>query len=185
MTTKQLLDTEFDFVINADVSICNAIRRTIISGIPNIVIDTVCIKENDSNLCDEMIAHRLGLIPLRKTTLEPITEFKIKLEQIGPKRVYSGDIVFPPGIEAVSSDIIILNLGTDECIKLIGSTEEGTVIDQNHSKFSVSCGTTYKKLSDNSFQFHAETTGSIGAKDALLKAIQIVKEDLIFYKKLI
>jgi len=178
-------DTEFNFMINADVSLCNAIRRTIISGVSSIVIDTVCIKENDSFLCDEMIAHRLGLIPLRKTTSEPTTEFKIKLEEVGPKRVYSRDIIFPSGIEAVNPDIIILNLGIDECIKLTGLTEEGTAIDQNHSKFSVSCGTTYKKISDNLFRFHSETTGSISAKDAVLKAIEILKDELIMYKKML
>ena len=142
------LDTEFEFIINADAAFCNALRRTLISGVATIVIDTVCIKENDSSLSDEMVAHRLGLIPLRKTTTDPTTEFKIKLEQVGPKRVYSRDIIFPDGIMAVSPDIIILNLGTDECIKLIGTTEEGTVLDQNHAKFSVSTGTSYKKLSD-------------------------------------
>ena len=42
-----------------------------------------------------------------------------------------------------------------------------------------------KKLSDTSFHMHIETTGSISAKDALLKAIQILKEDLISYKKLL
>jgi DNA-directed RNA polymerase subunit D len=183
MTSKP--DTEFDFIANIDCAMANALRRTIISGISCIVIDTVCIKENDSQLCDEMIAHRLGLIPLKKTTLDPTTEFKIKLEEVGPKRVYSRDIVFPPGIEAVSPDIIILNLGKDECIKLTGLTEEGTAYDQNHDKFSVSCGTSYKKLSDNSFAFHVETLGNISAKDALLKAIQIIKEELINYKKLI
>ena len=172
-------------MINADASLCNALRRTIISSVPSIVIDTVCIKENDSILCDEMIAHRLGLIPLRKTSDDPATEFKIKLEEVGPKRVYSRDIVFPPGIEAVSPDIIILNLGPGDWIKLTGSTEEGTAFDQAHSKFSVSCGTTYKKLSDNSFLFKVETTGCISAKDALLKSIQILKEELVMYKKLI
>ncbi len=184
MTTKSS-DTEFEFIANIDASMANAIRRTIISGVPSIVIDTVCIKENDSSLCDEMIAHRLGLIPLKKTTTESTTEFKIKLEQVGPKQVYSRDIIFPLGIEAVSPDIIILNLGVDECIKLTGNTEEGTAIDQNHSKFSVSCGTTYKKISDNSFHFKVETVGSIGAKEAFIKAIQIIKEDLTSYKKLL
>ena len=82
--------SEFDIILNnINVSIANALRRVIISQIPTIVIDTVCIKENNSGLCDEMIAHRLGLIPLRKTTQDPTTEFKISLEEVGPKRVYS------------------------------------------------------------------------------------------------
>lgn len=185
MTTCQLPDTEFELIANISVEYANAIRRTIISQISSIVIDTIYIKENDSSICDEMIAHRIGLIPLKKTTLDPTTEFKIKLEQIGPKRVYSRDIIFPSGIEAVSPDIIILNLGHNEIIKLTGTTEEGTPIDQNHSKFSVSCGTTYKKLSDNSFHLKIETTGSISAKDALLKSIEIIKEDIINYKKMV
>jgi DNA-directed RNA polymerase subunit D len=178
-------NNKFEFIANVDSSIANAIRRAIISQVPSIVIDTICIKENDSSISDEMIAHRLGFIPLRKTTTEPITEFKIKLEQIGPKRVYSRDIVFSPGIEPVSPDIIILNLGPDDVIKLTGVTEEGNAFEQNHSKFSVSCGTAYKKLSDESFLFKIETTGSIGAKDAVHKAIQIIKEELIAYKKLV
>lgn len=179
------MDTEFDFIANIDASMANALRRTIISGVSSIVIDTVCIKENDSSLSDEMIAHRLGLIPLKKTTNELITEFTIELDASGPKKVYSKDIKFQSGIEPVSPDIIILNLGENESIKLIGNTEEGNARDQNHSKFSVSCGTSYEKLSDNSFKMHIETTGSINAKDALLAAIKILKDDFIHYKKLL
>lgn len=176
---------ELDIIANIDASLSNAIRRTIISGIPSIAIDSVCIKENDTSLSDEMIVHRLGLIPLKKTTTEPTTEFKIKLEEFGPKRVYSKDIIFSEGIEAVSPDILLLNLGHNDCIKLIGTTEEGTAFDQNHSKFSVSCGTTHEKLGDNLFRLHIETHGGISAKEAVLKSIQILKEELIGYKKLL
>jgi DNA-directed RNA polymerase II subunit RPB3 len=182
----QTSDTEFDFIANIDASMANALRRTIINGLRSIVIDTVTIKENDSNLCDEMIVQRLGLIPLKKTDKDdPTTEYKIKLEEVGPKRVYSRDIVFPPGIEPVSPNTIILNLGPGEWIKLTGVTEEGNAFDKEHAKFSVSCGTAYEKLSDNSFHMHVETTGTISAKDALLKAIQVLKDELVMYKKLI
>src|SRR5690606_15194656 len=112
---------------------------------------------------------------------EPIINFNIELDQTGPKRVYSRDIIFQEGIEPVSQDIILLNLGPNENIKLTGITEEGTAKDNEHSKYSVSCGTTYKKLSDNSFLMHIETTGSIKAKDALIKAIHILKNELIMY----
>ena len=43
----------------------------------------------------------------------------------------------------------------------------------------------YKGLNSHLFHFIVETTGSIDAKDAFLEAIQIIKEHLISYKKLL
>jgi DNA-directed RNA polymerase subunit D len=51
------------------VEMINALRRIILTEIPVMAIDEVIILKNDSPLYDEIIAHRLGMIPL-KTDLE-------------------------------------------------------------------------------------------------------------------
>lgn len=63
-------DTKLVFVVSGiSIEMINAIRRIIISQIPVMAIDEVIILKNDSPLYDEIVAHRLGLIPL-KTNLD-------------------------------------------------------------------------------------------------------------------
>jgi len=54
----------------------NAIRRTIIGEVPTLAVEDIILVENSSPVLDEMVAHRLGLIPL--TT--PIDEFTVASE---------------------------------------------------------------------------------------------------------
>uniref|UniRef100_A0A7S1UHE4 DNA-directed RNA polymerases I and III subunit RPAC1 n=1 Tax=Phaeomonas parva TaxID=124430 RepID=A0A7S1UHE4_9STRA len=53
----------FDFV-GADVSLANALRRIMLAEVPTMAIETVYIWDNSSLLHDEVLAHRLGLVPL-------------------------------------------------------------------------------------------------------------------------
>jgi DNA-directed RNA polymerase I and III subunit RPAC1 len=57
-------DIVFD-LINADVSIANALRRIMIAEVPTVAIETVYFEDNTSIIQDEVLAHRLGLIPLK------------------------------------------------------------------------------------------------------------------------
>ena len=56
-------------VRDADVPLMNALRRIALAEVPCMAIDEVVMIENSSILQDEMIAHRLGLVPL-KTDLD-------------------------------------------------------------------------------------------------------------------
>ncbi|RDE16911.1 MAG: DNA-directed RNA polymerase subunit D [Candidatus Thorarchaeota archaeon] len=47
-----------------DVAFANAIRRTMLTRLPAMAIDEVLVLENTSVMFDEMLAHRMGLIPL-------------------------------------------------------------------------------------------------------------------------
>ncbi|MGQ9719959.1 MAG: DNA-directed RNA polymerase subunit D [Candidatus Jordarchaeum sp.] len=57
---------------NSSVAFTNALRRIILAEVPTMAIDEVIIIENTSALFDEILAHRLGLIPL-KTDLDNYT----------------------------------------------------------------------------------------------------------------
>jgi len=58
------LNLEFD-LIGCQPSIANAIRRLLLSDVPTMAIEKVHIYQNTSILQDEVLAHRLGLIPLK------------------------------------------------------------------------------------------------------------------------
>lgn len=50
--------------IHVDVSFVNALRRILISEIPTVALEHVYMWNNTSIIHDEVLAHRLGLIPL-------------------------------------------------------------------------------------------------------------------------
>lgn len=56
-------DMEFD-MIGIDAAIANAFRRILIAELPTMAIEKVLIANNTSVVQDEVLAHRLGLIPI-------------------------------------------------------------------------------------------------------------------------
>lgn len=63
-------DEYMRFIVSGvDVPFVNALRRIMITEVPTMAIDEIVILENSSILNDEILAHRMGLIPL-KTDLD-------------------------------------------------------------------------------------------------------------------
>ncbi|KAK9470288.1 DNA-directed RNA polymerase [Dipodascopsis tothii] len=86
------MTSTFD-LIGVDASIANAFRRILISEIPTLAIEYVYIQNNTSIIQDEVLAHRLGLIPL-KANPDHMRWFK------------KGD----PNVEPTDYDTVVLNL---------------------------------------------------------------------------
>ena len=65
LSITRLTANECEFTLSrTDTSVANALRRVMLASVPTMAIDLVTIHINDSPLHDEMLAHRLGLIPL-------------------------------------------------------------------------------------------------------------------------
>lgn len=59
---------------NAPIHLVNAVRRAALELVPSMAVDFVVFRTNTSVLHDEIVAHRLGLIPL--TSEEAIRKYK-------------------------------------------------------------------------------------------------------------
>ena len=73
MIEIQILEKTDDFmrfiVRGVNVPFVNALRRIMITEVPTMAIDEIVVLENSSILNDEILAHRMGLIPI-KTDLD-------------------------------------------------------------------------------------------------------------------
>jgi len=117
--------------IHADESLANAIRRSV-AEVPTLAIDEVEIYKNDSPLYDEMLALRLGLVPLRtEKGMTKKTKVDFKLSKTGPCTVYSGDL--EGGAEVVFDKIPIVFLGEGQKLELSATAILGKGLE--HAKY--------------------------------------------------
>lgn len=119
---------KLSFSIDMSVSLANAIRRSVLE-IPVIAIDEAEIVKNDSALYDEIIAHRLGLIPIKAG--KAVKETKFKLKAIGPKIVYSTELKPDVGTE-YKLPIVILD--EEQELEIVANAKLGKGIE--HVKYS-------------------------------------------------
>ena len=99
----------------------NSVRRSVMCHVPCLAVDTVHIYENDSVIFDEMLAHRLGLLPIKTDvkTYKKGDKVKLVLEKDEPGWVTSKDIkCTDPKIEIADKKIPITKLGKDQKIKI-------------------------------------------------------------------
>ncbi|ROT37247.1 DNA-directed RNA polymerases I and III subunit RPAC1 [Sodiomyces alkalinus F11] len=82
-------------LIGADAAIANALRRILISEIPTLAIETVYVYNNTSVIQDEVLCHRLGLIPFTgsKKGIREFLRWRRKAEDGTPGPVYDYNTV--------------------------------------------------------------------------------------------
>ncbi|MGC8686111.1 MAG: DNA-directed RNA polymerase subunit D [Thermoplasmata archaeon] len=171
----ELKDRYIKFEIaGIDYSIANILRRTLINDIPKLAIKNVTFhlgsiqridkdgKEQTYNssspLFNEIIAHRLGLIPL-PTDLNmkfredcshppdqacPLCTVTYTLTKYGPDTVYSGDLI-PIGdlsFAPIEKGIPIVKLNETQALLIDAEAIMGTA--KQHARWQVTSGVSYK-----------------------------------------
>jgi DNA-directed RNA polymerase subunit D len=178
----------------------NALRRTIIGEVPTLAIEDIILVENTSPILDEIVAHRLGLIPL--TT--PVDEFTVASEcdnckgegcqfcsvpltlefeatDDEPVVVYSKDLQSNDDkIKSVSDKIPIAKLAmgqkiTLEAIAMMGRGKE-------HAKWSPAVTCYYRNYPEVQ-QDTSKCTGCGECVDACPKSILEVKKKAVTLKE--
>ena len=130
-------------------AVVNTLRRYAMNYVPTLAIEEVTVKENNSALYDEMVAHRLGLVPL-VTDLKSYTvadeckckgkgcaqcQLVLSLKVKGPATVYSGDIKSKdPKVKAAHDKIPIVKLLKDQEVNVELKAVVGR--GKDHAKFS-------------------------------------------------
>lgn len=174
----------------------NALRRFAISEVPCMAIDEIVIHDNSSVLYDEILAHRLGLIPLTtdlegyilpqdcdcKTSLG-CTKCRVLLvldavatDEV--KTIYSGDLVSEDTrVKPYVDNIPIIKLAPNQKIKLEAYAKLGK--GRHHAKWQpVTISTLTDTDNDSEFHLTLESTGSLPANEILLQATSILNTKL-------
>jgi len=155
----------------ADPMVANALRRTLIADLPKMAIEDVefhlgPIRSEDGKeyesvapLFDEIVAHRLGLIPLptdidlyqRKATCTackgegcPSCTIIYSLNKRGPGMVYSGDLepIGDPKLKPADLRIPIVELGAGQAMLVYATATLGS--GREHAKWQPTTAINYK-----------------------------------------
>lgn len=144
-------------VRNTNLKYINSIRRKMLGQIPSMAIDNVSIYENTSHIINEVIAHRLGLIPIFCFDINKYkliteccdnvfdeicelccveVELNVENNENLPISVLSSDLKFVKTRDnfKIKEGILICNLMPGQNLKLTAYIRKGN--GQIHGKFS-------------------------------------------------
>ncbi len=200
----KLLSKEPDtlrFVLSdASPAFANALRRIMVSEIPVMAIDDVMILENNSVMYDEILAHRLGLVPITTDLTYNLPEecsckselgcekcrasFSLEVEASDPVEVVYSSHLRPenPDVRPVSDRIPIVKLAQGQKLKLEAYARLGR--GKAHAKWQPVSACTYShEPKTRTFSFLVESTGTLPPEKIVLEAARIINAKTLGFEE--
>lgn len=184
--TDETDDTvEFDFE-GGNPAMANALRRTMIGDIPTIAVENVTFTANNSGLFDEIIAHRLGLLPWQFE--EGKYEFRdecdcedgcpnctvhLALQAEGPGAVTADDLSAPADdVAPANPEAKIVDLKEDGELELEAEAVLG--VGKDHAKWQAA-NVSYA-YEDDTFHFTVESVSGIPPREIVTRALDRLED---------
>jgi len=156
----ELKDRKAKFVLtDVTPAFANGLRRAMMADVPKMAIDYVDLYDNTSVLFDEMLALRLGLIPL-KTNLDmyelqsececkgagcALCQVTLTLSAEGPCMVHSSELKSSdPDTVPVDANVPIIELKQGQ--KVVVSCVARLGLSKEHAKYQPVCAAGYKNV---------------------------------------
>jgi DNA-directed RNA polymerase subunit D len=179
---------------DTDLYFVNSLRRVMIAELPKLAIDDVIIYDNTSPLFDEIISHRLGLIPI-PTDLKilefrneckcegkgcPTCTVRYTLSKEGESVVYSGDLQPEHPSFAITDTLIpIVELAKDQ--RVIFEVEAVLGRGRDHAKWQAVIAPRYQM--DTTVTFDKKRINDVKACiEELPKGLVEIKGDKLVLK---
>lgn len=130
-------------------------RQKIMREATTLAVDTVTIYANTSVMFDEMLAHRLTMVPFKSP--DEIEDGTLYLEAVEPGYVMSCSL--KGSIRPVLDDIVIAKLCPGERLKILIHLKRGC--GKVHAKWNPIVTFVYKPAEQGMFDVTIETTGAL------------------------
>ena len=176
-------------------ALVNAIRRKILNSVETAAVEYIEVNKNTSGLYNEMLAHRLAMIPFtftkviqnrNKCECDDLNCVKCSvrfvLKKKGPCMVYSKDIkTVHEDFKPLIPDIPIVKLLDEQEIDIEGIITLGS--GKDHAKYIPAIVGYEEKEKDNVYELYIETVSALKPLDIFKEALNHLEEELTKVEK--
>ncbi|MFB6166767.1 MAG: DNA-directed RNA polymerase subunit D [Candidatus Nanohaloarchaea archaeon] len=166
----------------------NSLRRTMIGNVPTLAVEDVKIVKNNSGLFDEIVAHRLGMIPWEFDPEKynvpedcdcedgcPKCQVSMALQADGEGTVTAEDISVPSDdVEAREPETPVARLNEDGEMELEMVAQLG--LGKDHAKWQAA-NASYS-YDGETFHFQVETVSGLDPRTVVTRAVERLEKGL-------